>query len=118
MSDHRDLSPHNGRAPPFAKPDPERGAVGTGSGYSGQEYDSVGQEEWRAAERGLEVAPDGKARGSGSPREEIDPGTTGSSESEPDEKDADDRTDSNGQENVEDRPNVGTVTPDDYPEQQ
>ncbi len=29
-----------------------------------------------------------------------------------------DRTDGNGQQNVEDRPNLGIVTPDDYPEQQ
>ena len=30
----------------------------------------------------------------------------------------DDSADSRGQENVEDRPNVSTVDPDDYPEQQ
>ena len=29
-----------------------------------------------------------------------------------------DRADSNGQQNVEDRPNVSTVTPEDYPQQQ
>ena len=30
----------------------------------------------------------------------------------------DDAADSRGQQDVEDRPNVGTVAPDDYPEQQ
>lgn len=116
MSGHRDIEPDNGRSPPFAKPDPLLGAIGTGEGYSGQEYDSVGQAEWRAAERDREVAPTGEAQGSGSPGEEIDPRTAGSTDGS-DQGNTGDAADSNGQENVEDRPNVGSTTPEAYPEQ-
>ena len=80
MIDERDLLPDNGRAPPFAKPDPKLGEVGTGEGYSGQEYDARGQKEWRAAEAQLRVSPNGEARGTGSPGEEIDPETPGTQE--------------------------------------
>lgn len=34
------------------------------------------------------------------------------------DQDGDDATDSRGQQNVEDRPNVSTVKPSDYPQQQ
>ena len=77
MTDDRDLSPDNGQRPPFAKPDPKLGRVGTGDGYSGQEYDSEGQQEWRAADLAKQVSPDGLAHGSGAPGEEIDPETKG-----------------------------------------
>ncbi|MHA6722386.1 hypothetical protein [Sphingomonas sp. RS2018] len=80
MTDDRDLTPDNGRAPPFAKPEPALGEIGTGDGYSGQEYDSVGQGEWRAADVALNVAPDGVAKGTGSPGEEIDRATPGSAD--------------------------------------
>ena len=66
MNDDRDIGPDNGHRPPFAKPiDEGRGDVGTGDGYSGQEYDSDGQAAWRAEQAGANLAPDGIARGSG-----------------------------------------------------
>jgi hypothetical protein len=80
VTDDRDISPDQGKAPPFAQPEPKLGAVGTGSGYSGQEYDSAGQAEWREGDKGLRVSPDGEAHGTGSPGEEIDPETAGSAE--------------------------------------
>ena len=64
--DDRDIGPDNGRRPPFAKPvDEDTGAVGTGTGYSGQEYDSKGQAEWRAEQSRADLPHDGVARGSG-----------------------------------------------------
>ena len=64
--DDRDIGPDNGQRPPFAKPiDEGRGAVGTGGGYSGQEYDLKGQAEWRAEQTRANMAEDGVARGSG-----------------------------------------------------
>ncbi len=80
MTDDRDLAPDNGKSPPFAKPDPKMNRVGTGSGYSGQEYDSVDQAEWRAADAARGVSPDGEVHGTGSPAEEIDSATPGSQE--------------------------------------
>ena len=78
MNDDRDIGPDNGHRPPFAKPiDEGRGDVGTGDGYSGQEYDSEGQQEWREADLAKQVSPDGLAHGSGGPGEEIDPETKG-----------------------------------------
>jgi hypothetical protein len=65
-NDDRDIEPDNGHRPPFAKPmDEGRGKVGTGEGYSGQEYDSAGQAEWRAEQTRTNVSEDGVARGSG-----------------------------------------------------
>lgn len=80
MADHRDISADQGAAPPFAKPEPKLGAVGTGDGYSGQEYDSAGQAEWRQGDRRLRLDPRGEVHGTGSPGEEIDPETAGSAE--------------------------------------
>lgn len=76
----RDLSSDNGTAPPFRHPEPPLGEIGSKGGYSGQEYDSPGQAEWREGERRLGISPDGEAHGTGSPGEEIDPETAGSAE--------------------------------------
>jgi hypothetical protein len=67
MSDEApDIGPDNGKRPPFAKPiDTGRGAIGTGTGYSGQEYDSAGQDDWRRRQEALAVDPGGKVEGSG-----------------------------------------------------
>ncbi|WP_260596665.1 hypothetical protein [Sphingomonas endolithica] len=61
-----DIPPENGKRPSFRKPIDERlGAVGTGGGYSGQEYDSEGQEAWRAEQDRRKGDPDGAVDGSG-----------------------------------------------------
>ena len=61
-----DIGPDNGKRPPFAKPiDTGRGEVGTGAGYSGQEYDSAGQDDWRRRQDQLAVDAGGKVEGSG-----------------------------------------------------
>ncbi|MEN2786477.1 hypothetical protein ACFOKI_05580 [Sphingomonas qilianensis] len=67
MSDEApDVGPDNGKRPAFAKPiDTGLGAIGTGGGYSGQEYDSAGQEDWRRRQDALAVDPGGKVEGSG-----------------------------------------------------
>jgi len=77
MTDNRDLPEDTGKAPPFAKPEPKLGEVGTTGGYSGQEYDAPGQAEWRDGDRQLGVSPDGEAHGSGSPGEEFERNTPG-----------------------------------------
>lgn len=41
-------------------------AIGTGGGYSGQEYDSAGQAEWRAEQQRHALPADGAVHGSGS----------------------------------------------------
>lgn len=80
MSTHDpDIPPAAGKRPPREdQPDPQRGPVGTGEGYSGQEYDSVGQHEWREKDRAQSVPHDGEIKGSGvgGEREEYDVGTS------------------------------------------
>lgn len=78
-SGHRpDIGPDNGVRPRDATPiDTGPGAVGTGGGYSGQEYDSKGQADWRAEQERRNVPADGIARGSGSPGEDFDTATPG-----------------------------------------
>ncbi|MGN6376828.1 MAG: hypothetical protein ACTHMG_14930 [Sphingomonas sp.] len=78
MASDKDIPPAAGKLPPQSEgPEPRRGAVGTGDGYSGEEYDSAGQVEWRDEDRTKRVPPDGEVRGSGvgGAREEYDPGT-------------------------------------------
>jgi hypothetical protein len=41
------------------------GEIGTGEGYSGQEYDSAGQAAWRVEQTRHNVPADGVVRGSG-----------------------------------------------------
>ncbi|WP_137788062.1 hypothetical protein [Sphingomonas sp. 3P27F8] len=69
MSEKRgsDEEPNAGKRPVFATPaDPEAGSkVGTGAGYSGQEYDSVGQAEWRREQERHSLPSDGTVEGSG-----------------------------------------------------
>lgn len=60
-----DLPIDTGKRPDFAGPAPGLGAVGTGKGYSGQEYDAPGQAEWRAGQAGRTASPDGAVHGSG-----------------------------------------------------
>jgi len=62
-----DLPPEAGKRPVFARPvDPAAGAeIGTGGGYSGQEYDSAGQAEWRAEQQRHALPADGAVHGSG-----------------------------------------------------
>lgn len=90
MTDDRDIPDDTGRAPPFAKSEPRLGPVGTGDGYSGQEYDGDGQAAWREGDRRLGVSPDGAAHGTGSPREEFDPETSGGAPLPSDGRDRDD----------------------------
>lgn len=75
----KDIPPAAGKRPQQAEaPDPELGKIGTGTDYSGQEYDSPGQEQWRDEDRARRVPPDGVTRGSGvgGAREEYDPATS------------------------------------------
>lgn len=69
-----DILPENGHRPSFSKPIDERlGAIGTGGGYSGQEYDSDGQAEWRAEQDRRKGAADGSGIGAGGgPGEDFD----------------------------------------------
>lgn len=70
-----DIGPDNGRRPPFATPIQRGlGTVGTGSGYSGQEYDAAGQDEWRAEQERRNLPADGEVRGSGAGAGGGDPG--------------------------------------------
>lgn len=62
------IPPESGKRPDFARPT-DAGAtkdIGTGGGYSGQEYDSPGQAEWRKEQQRHALRADGEARGSGS----------------------------------------------------
>lgn len=63
-----DIPPEAGKRPPFAKPvDPEAGReIGTDNTYSGQEYDSAGQAEWRAEQARHALPANGEVEGSGS----------------------------------------------------
>jgi len=75
----KDIPPDAGKRPLQAEePDPEIGKIGTGDDYSGQEYDSPGQAEWRKQERAKSMPADGTVRGSGvgGEREEYDPATS------------------------------------------
>ena len=77
--DDKDIPPAAGKRPPQAEaPDPKLGTIGTGDDYSGQEYDSPGQAEWREEDRARSVPADGVVRGSGvgGTREEYDPATS------------------------------------------
>lgn len=63
-----DIPPEAGRRPVFAKPvHPKAGAeIGTDkNSYSGQEYDSAGQAEWRAEQARHALPADGAVHGSG-----------------------------------------------------
>ncbi len=87
QDDDRDIPPDNGKRPKFATPIDERlNDVGTGSGYSGQEYDSAGQAEWRAEQErkslppGSGVSGSGIGAGGGQAGEDYDPDTPGGAE--------------------------------------
>ena len=84
-----DIGPDNGVRPSFSTPIDERlGKIGTGDGYSGQEYDSAGQAEWRAEQKRRNAPADGVARGSGAgagggnPGEDFDVDTPGGADPE------------------------------------
>lgn len=67
-SDHPSDTPSEaGKRPRFSQPiDPEAGkAVGTDQTYSGQEYDSAGQAEWRAEQERHALPASGEVEGSG-----------------------------------------------------
>jgi hypothetical protein len=68
-TDHdADIPPDAGKRPVFARPvDPKAGGeIGTDKqGYSGQEYDSAGQAEWRAEQARHDLPADGAVHGSG-----------------------------------------------------
>ncbi|TPG42726.1 hypothetical protein EAH79_02335 [Sphingomonas koreensis] len=64
-SDGQDIPADNGRRPPYIRPAPPTGKVGTGDGYSGQEYDSEGQALWRERDHARSVPKDGEVTGSG-----------------------------------------------------
>lgn len=72
------LPPDNGKRAPIARVGeaPKLGEVGTGDGYSGQEYDSKDQARWRADQEALqrdgEVRGSGAGAGGGNPGEELD----------------------------------------------
>lgn len=82
-----DIGPENGKRPPFATPIEQAGTdgkIGTGTGYSGQEYDSDGQAAWRAEQERHAVARDGALHGSGAGTgEEIDDDLAGAAPSTP-----------------------------------
>lgn len=64
--DTPDIPPDNGERPRFATPiDEHAGHVGSGTGYSGQEYDSEGQAVWRAEQEKRNLPKDGGVSGSG-----------------------------------------------------
>ncbi|MDO7841935.1 hypothetical protein [Sphingomonas immobilis] len=80
----KDIGPDIGvRAPMNAPADDDIGAIGTGSGYSGQEFDSAGQAAWRAGQQRRAVPADGKVSdsgagaGGGNPGEDFDVATPG-----------------------------------------
>jgi hypothetical protein len=54
-----------GKRPPHVNSAADIGEVGTGDGYSGQEYDSRGQREWRAEQERQSIDPSGTVHGSG-----------------------------------------------------
>jgi len=62
-----DIPPEAGERPTFARPvDPSAGKeIGSDDSYSGQEYDSAGQAEWRAEQKRHALPADGEVRGSG-----------------------------------------------------
>ena len=61
----KDIPPEAGKKPPYEKPEPPLGDVGSGEGYSGQEYDGAEQAEWRDRDRARSVPRDGKVEGAG-----------------------------------------------------
>lgn len=83
----RDIPPDTGERPAFATPIDERlKDVGTGGGYSGQEYDGDGQAEWRAEQERRNLPGNGGVSGSGigagggQAGEDYDPDTPGGAE--------------------------------------
>ncbi len=66
-ADRAGQPPEAGKRPPQSAPATGIGIgeVGTGSGYSGQEYDSKGQRAWRAEQAKHTVDPSGEVQGSG-----------------------------------------------------
>ncbi|MEG3150109.1 hypothetical protein U1769_09435 [Sphingomonas sp. ZT3P38] len=54
-----------GKRPRQSAPASGIGDVGTGDGYSGQEYDSKGQQAWRDEQEKHTVDPSGEVHGSG-----------------------------------------------------
>lgn len=64
--DRRDIPPDNGKKPTFSTSIMKGvGEVGTGKGYSGQEYDSTGQSAWRAEQERRNLPGNGGVAGSG-----------------------------------------------------
>ncbi|HVI97444.1 MAG TPA: hypothetical protein VM657_00080 [Sphingomonas sp.] len=63
--DTEDIPPDAGKRSPIMAREPPLGEIGSGPGYSGQEYDSAGQAEWRAREQARSVPRDGTVEGSG-----------------------------------------------------
>ncbi|KQS04000.1 hypothetical protein ASG11_06830 [Sphingomonas sp. Leaf357] len=64
--DDRDIPPDNGERPTFSTSIRKGlGDVGTGDGYSGQEYDSAGQSAWRAEQQRRNLPKNGGVAGSG-----------------------------------------------------
>ena len=64
--DERDIPPDNGKRPTFSTPIKKGvGKVGTGKGYSGHEYDSTAQSEWRAEQERRSLPGNGGVAGSG-----------------------------------------------------
>jgi hypothetical protein len=62
-----DIPPEAGKRPPFARrAAPAAGAeIGTDGTYSGQEYDSASQAEWREEQRRHALPANGEVHGSG-----------------------------------------------------
>jgi hypothetical protein len=59
------LPPEAGKRPAQARSGTGIGEVGTGDGYSGQEYDSRGQQAWREEQEKPALDPSGAVHGSG-----------------------------------------------------
>ena len=57
--------PEAGKRPPHVPAGSGIGEAGTGGGYSGQEYDSRGQQAWREEQEKGAVDPSGEVHGSG-----------------------------------------------------
>ena len=90
-----DMPSENGKRPTFRKPIDERlGAIGTGGGYSGQEYDSAGQDAWRRTHERQNVDASGAVHGTGvgaggAPGEDFDDDTANGGAAPPTGSDAD-----------------------------
>jgi len=64
-ADLADQPPEAGKRPTHGRPPSDIGDIGTGQGYSGQEYDSNGQQAWRDEQKKHAVDPSGEVHGSG-----------------------------------------------------